>query len=142
MKSVVRAESDCGCPQSTDADGDASIKSLCALGGIFRAIRNFEESFRSRHGLCMNEGMLLCRLSGGVMNSSEIADALGLTNSNASKVIKSVEAKGYIARLIDNSDKRRMYFELTDNGRKRLEGIDCEQDSLEELFDIIRQGTE
>lgn len=129
-------------PYPAQAEERCSRRSLCALGGIFKAIRTFEESFRERHGLCLNEGMLLCRLSGGAMSSSQIADQLGLTNSNASKVIKSVEQKGYIVRKMGDSDKRKMFFELSEKGRDRLNGIDGEAGYVDKLLEAIRGDCE
>jgi Transcriptional regulators len=56
-------------------------------------------------------------------SSSEIAVNLGLTNSNASKVIRSVEEKGFIERRLGKEDKRQMYFVLSDAGKKKLKEI-------------------
>src|SRR3712207_7677516 len=67
-----------------------------------------------KHHLCLNEGMLLCSLSKvDRLSSGEIAETLGLTNSNASKVIRSVEDKGLVERVMGVVDKRQMYFSLT-----------------------------
>ena len=47
----------------------------------------------------------------------------GLTSSHASKVIRSVEDKGLLARKLGEQDKRQMYFTLTRKGKNCLERI-------------------
>ncbi len=61
---------------------------MCLLRDIYRSVREFELEFQQRHDLCLNEGMLLCSLRSEKLSSGEIADKVGLTNSNASKVIR------------------------------------------------------
>jgi DNA-binding MarR family transcriptional regulator len=48
---------------------------------------------------------------------------LGLTCSNASKVIASAEKKELIQRSFGNNDKRQMYFSLTEKGKEQLSAI-------------------
>ena len=60
---------------------------LCRLRDLYRAIAEFESSFSKTYGISLNEGMLLCiLLDKGQQTSSEIADALGLSHSNASSL--------------------------------------------------------
>lgn len=71
--------------------------------------------------MSLNEGMLLCTLlNTPKLTSSEIAEALGLSASNTSKVIRSVEDKKLIARLVGKTDKRQMHFALTPEGKSRI----------------------
>ncbi len=71
--------------------------------------------------------MLLCTLSNvDKLSSGEIAEMLGLSNSNASKVIRSVENKGLIKRELGNQDKRQMNFLLTDEGLAVIKKIKTE----------------
>ena len=93
---------------------------LCTVRDIYRLIREFEEYFQQKHDLCLNEGMLLCSLKEGKLSSTALADALGLTTSNTSKVIKSVEQKKFIKRILGKEDKRQMYFTLTELGKEKL----------------------
>ncbi len=75
---------------------------------IYRAIAEFEVKFMQEFDLSLNEGMLLCTLlNTPKLTSSEIAEALGLSASNTSKVIRSVEDKKLITRLVGKTDKRR-----------------------------------
>lgn len=97
---------------------------LCRIRDIHRSIIEYEQQFEKTHNLCLNEGMLLCSLSKNEMlTSGEIAELLGLTNSNTSKVIRSVENKKLIKRVLGEKDKRQMYFLITVEGKSKLEAI-------------------
>ncbi len=118
------------------------MKSFCTLRNIYRSIREFELKFQQEYGLCLNDGMLLCSLESGRYSSSEIAEMLGLTNSNTSKVIKAVEGKGYIERILGQEDKRQMYFVMTDLGREKLLGIKCNVEGVNALLKEILTESE
>lgn len=117
------------------------MKTFCTLRNIYRSIREFELKFQEQHGLCLNEGMLLCSLQSSQYSSSEIAELLGLTNSNTSKVIKSVEEKGYVERILGKEDKRQMYFSITNSGSKKLSEIKCDAGEVATLLNIIKADT-
>lgn len=118
---------------------NVKVKTLCKIRDIYRSIADFETGFQQKYNLSLNEGMLLCSLSSNKYSSSEIADVLCLTNSNTSKVIKSVEKKGFIKRIMGKEDKRQMYFTLTDSGWKMLESIKCEDLKIPDLLKPILQ---
>ena len=81
------------------------METLCRIRDIYRAIAEFEVKFMQEFDLSLNEGMLLCTLlNTPKLTSSEIAEALGLSASNASKIIRSVE----------------MHFALTPEGKNRI----------------------
>lgn len=113
------------------------MQNLCSLRDIYRQIRDFEIRFQQKHDLCLNEGMLLCTLKEGKQSSSEIAELLGLTNSNASKVIKTAEQKGFVKRTSCKEDKRKMFFEVTQAGRQKLTEIKCEGEPIDEILNKI-----
>lgn len=113
------------------------MESLCTLRDIYRLIRLFELKFQQAHDLCLNEGMLLCSLKDQKYSSSEIAEVLGLTNSNASKVIRSVENKGFIDRILGDNDKRQMYFILSEKGLAKLAEIKCEKKEIDIILGNI-----
>ncbi|MEG1498528.1 MAG: MarR family transcriptional regulator [Bacteroidales bacterium] len=104
------------------------MEQLCKIRDIQRSIIEFETNFEQCYHICLNEGMLLCSLSTAQhLSSGEIGELLGLTLSNTSKVIKSVEEKGLIERVVGKKDKRQMYFSLTNKGKKLLSNIQCKQ---------------
>ena len=51
-------------------------------------------------------------------------ESINFGNSNTSKVIRSVEDKGYVERNLGDSDKRQMYFSLTAEGKKILKEME------------------
>ena len=113
------------------------MDTLCLIRDIYRSIGDFEANFQQTHDLCLNEGMLLCTLQKGKLSSGEIAEALGLSHSNASKVIKSVEDKGLVDRVLGSKDKRQMYFSLSEEGKKRLSAIKCDSVDIPELLKSV-----
>lgn len=100
---------------------NSQVSTLCQIRDVYRAIYEFELNFQQSYNLGLNEGMLLCSLNVQKYSSNELAEILGLSNSNTSKVIKSIEKKGLIKRIVGKDDKRQMYFTLTESGRKKLE---------------------
>lgn len=111
------------------------MDTLCKIRDIYRSIAEFETRFEKAYHLGLNEGMALCSLSKNEqLSSGEMAELLGLTPSNTSKVIRSVEKKGLIQRVIGSTDKRQMYFSLTDEGRKRLRDIQYGDIEIPELL--------
>lgn len=110
---------------------------LCKIRDVYRAIIDFENSINRDFGLTLNEAMLLCCLSShDKITSTEISEALGLTCSNTSKVIKSVESKKLIKRSMGNEDKRSMLFNLTSKGEAKLTDM---QLCTKELPDALKQ---
>ncbi len=113
-------------------------ETLCKIRDIYRAITGFENQFQRQYGLCLNEGMALCSLSKTEqLSSGEIADMLGLTTSNTSKIICSIEEKGLIQRMPGNKDKRQMYFSLTPEGKKLIDNINCSSFEIPELLSRV-----
>lgn len=110
---------------------------LCLLRDIFRSIREFEISFQDKYDLCLNEGMAICSLKHGRMSSSDLAEKLGLSASNMSKVIKSVEDKGLIKRHMGKEDKRQMYFMLSKQGEEKLLQLSAEESSIDSVLASI-----
>lgn len=106
------------------------METLCVIRDMYRTIMEFESKFQETHNLCFNEGMLLCSLKDDQYSAGELAKLLGLSNSNVSKVIRSVEKKGLIERVLSDEDKRIMFFKLSQKGIKNLDAIDCNVDDL------------
>lgn len=118
------------------------MEKLCAIRDICRSICEFENEFLKIHNLCLNEGMVLCSLNECRLSSGEIASKLSLTCSNTSKVIRSVEEKGLIERILGETDKRQMYFSLTKEGKKRLKSIEEDAVALSEPLSLIINNQE
>ena len=113
------------------------METLCKIRDVYRAIAEFEVQFTQMYDLSLNEGMLLgTLLNTPKLTSSEIAEALGLSASNTSKVIRSVEGKKLITRLIGKEDKRQMRFSLTTEGKNRISDI---KNATFELSELLQQ---
>lgn len=114
------------------------MERLCKIRDIQRSVIAFEQQFEKQYGISLNEGMLLCSLTKHEqLTSGELGELLGLTASNMSKVIASVEKKELIERFICKEDKRQMRFSLTDAGRKLIESIHCGEVDTPALLESI-----
>ena len=111
---------------------------ICRLRDINRAIAELERQFSQQFDLNINEAMLLCTLKGkGELSSGAIAEALGLSASNASKVIASSEKKKLISRNLSKEDKRQMFFSLAPMGSEKIETLRNEAIDLPEILKEI-----
>lgn len=111
------------------------MDTLCKVRDLYRAIGEFEARFEKAYDLGLNEGMLLCCLTRMErLSSGEIAEQLGLTNSNTSKVIKFLENKGFVRRIMGDNDKRQMYFSLTPAGRAKIAEVEGGDIEIPELL--------
>lgn len=112
------------------------MERLCRIRDLQRAVNRFEDDFESLYGICLNEGMLLCSLSKSErLSAGELGELLGITPSNASKVIGSAERKELVRRSLGHDDKRQMYFSLTDRGRALLASVRCDAIPLPEVLE-------
>lgn len=112
------------------------MNSLCKIRDIYAAIDLFEKSFEKQYNLSLNEGMLLCTLMEfKVLSSTVLAKKLGLTCSNTSKVLKSIEDQNFIQRSLGKEDKRQMYFSLSKEGEAKIKEV---KTSKIEIPDILK----
>ncbi|WP_311442622.1 MarR family winged helix-turn-helix transcriptional regulator [Hoylesella enoeca] len=111
---------------------------ICKIRDIYRAISVFEATFEAQFSLSINETMLLCALSEqGEMTSGDIAGALGVRPSVASKLIRMVEDKQLIDRVMGQQDRRQMRFSLSEEGLHQLEIIKCSEIDMPEMLQEV-----
>jgi DNA-binding MarR family transcriptional regulator len=111
------------------------MSQLCKIRDVQRAIVQYETAFEKLHGISLNEGMVLCSLlHAPSLTSGELMALLGLSQSNTSKVIASVEKKKSIRRALGKDDKRQMYFHITDKGRQCLEHVRGDEIEIPEVL--------
>lgn len=97
------------------------MESICKLKDIYKALYNFEKEFAEKNGITINEGMILCCLKEGKPKSAnELCDFVGLSNSRVSRVINTIETKGFIVREMGLTDKRQMIFTLSESGKAKV----------------------
>jgi DNA-binding MarR family transcriptional regulator len=104
---------------------------------IQKALNSFEEQLIKIHGLCLNEAMALCSLSDEKLSASDISEKTGLTNSHTSKIIKSIEEKRLIKRVLGEKDKRQMYFSITKQGKEKLALLKSQELQIPSIFEPI-----
>ncbi len=118
------------------------MNTLCALRDLNRALLDYENDFIKILGLNINEGMTICCIDQQHMSATEIACKINLSNSNCSKVLKSVEKKGLIVRNFGAEDKRQMYFTLSEKGALLLKEIHNAQIPIPELLKPLLENTD
>lgn len=115
------------------------MEPLCQIRDVLRLINNFEVQLHEQRNVGLNEAMLLCSLSKSEKASSgEIAEQLGLSTSNTSKVIASAEKKKLIKRSIGQTDKRLMYFSLTLTGKEWLKEFKSDPTDILQVIEKIK----
>lgn len=111
---------------------------ICKIRDIYRAIAEMEMRFQKRFGLNINEAMLLCMLQEQKgITAGELTKAMGLTHSNMSKVIRSVEKRKFVSRSFDKNDKRMIHFAITKVGMEQLETIKCSEIDIPEMLNEL-----
>ncbi|MCL2596688.1 MAG: winged helix DNA-binding protein [Paludibacter sp.] len=119
-------------------------QNLCKIRDVYRAIMNFEADFQRKFNLCLNEGMMLCSLQNNKLSPKEISQLLGLTTSNTSKIINSLEVKMLIKRTLGKTDKRQMYISLTEKGNQKIDEVNCDRQNfspiLNNIVDIVAES--
>ena len=108
---------------------------LCHIRSIYRTIAAFEQTLQKQFGLNINEMMLLSIVSEQKnISSGEIAEEMGLTNSNTSKVIASLEKRKLISRHACKEDLRCMKFSISKAGDDMLAQVNCDNVELPECL--------
>lgn len=108
---------------------------ICRVRDINHAIAELECQFSRQFNVSINEAMLLCTLrEKGELSSGALAESLGLSASNASKIIASSEKKNLISRIVCKDDKRQMFFSLTSIGKEKIETMRNEQIDIPEIL--------
>jgi MarR family transcriptional repressor of emrRAB len=77
---------------------------------VFRAIGLTENSF---HVLC-----LLMAADGGRAAPSELAELVGISRANMTRILESLESDGFVTRAIEARDARRHAIQITAAGRE------------------------
>ncbi len=110
------------------------ITCICVMRELMMALSDFENKLMDAHSVSLNEAMVLCALGEECITASVIAERTGLRPSHASKVIGTLEDRGYLKRELGKHDKRQMYFSLTDMGKECLLRIKTYEFDIPELL--------
>lgn len=103
------------------------MEAICVIKDIYKTLYQFEKAFSDVHEITINEAMLLCCLKDNQPKSAgTICEYIGLSNSRVSKVITSVENKGFIDRTMSKEDKPAdVLFSYPERKRKSTENDEC-----------------
>lgn len=116
-----------------------TMECICNVKDIFKTLYQFEKDFADAHNITINEAMLLCCLKDSdCKTAGTLCEYIGLSNSRVSKVITSVENKGYIDRSLCKEDKRQMLFSLTDKGKEKVDQMMSAQLNFDKLLQDLR----
>ncbi len=119
------------------------MEPICRIKEVYKTLHQFENTFAERHGITINEAMLLCCLKNGeVKTAGELCEYIGLSGPRVSKIITTVENKGYIRRGISSHDRRQMLFSLTEEGVAKIRQMQTAPVGLEELFAQLKNSME
>lgn len=127
------------CVGRDESSQDMETACICAIRKIYRAIGAFELELNQLLGVNINEAMLLCLLSEKAdLTAGEIAEGMGLSRSNSSKVVAAMQQRGYVRRVLCKEDARSCRFHLTKSGEELLQHVHCDKLQLpEELQKLI-----
>lgn len=101
------------------------------IGELFRQVREeqedvqaFDEAAASKLGINLTDLRVLGILDRlGSVSATELAEEAGLTTGSITALVDRLEAAGYARRARDEADRRRVFVELTDRARERMERI-------------------
>ena len=119
------------------------MEAICVIKDIYKTLYQFEKTFSDVHEITINEAMLLyCLKDNQPKSAGTICEYIGLSNSRVSKVITSVENKGFIDRTMSKEDKRQMFFSLTPKGKEKVQKMMNAELRFDGLFGKLQQCME
>ncbi len=114
----------------------------CALSALHDRIEaHVERALQTGHGLSVREYSVLDVLGrqqlddGGHLRMNELADAVVLSQSATTRLVNRLEDRGLLTRYLCPTDRRGIYTEVTDAGRRLLaEARPTNDDALAEAL--------
>ncbi|NLF42886.1 MAG: winged helix DNA-binding protein [Bacteroidales bacterium] len=100
-----------------------SERPYCQIKMIYRKVQILEDQLKKEHGIGLDEAIILCCLSEECKCQGNLANETGLTATQASRSLSSLETQELIKRTIDKTDKRKMIFTLTNKGKEKIKSI-------------------
>lgn len=86
--------------------------------------RRLSVELQERHGLTLNDYEVLLHLAGapeGRLRRVDLVERVLLTPSGITRLLDGLERAGLVARAECTADRRVVYAELTEDGRRRFE---------------------
>lgn len=122
----------------------------CALSLLHGRIEaHIERALQARHDLSVREYSLLDVLSrqhdgdGGHLQMKDVADAVVLSHSATTRLVTRLEDRGLLERYLCPTDRRGIYTNVTETGRKLLaEARPTNDTALREALDEAAKNPE
>ncbi|TDC70848.1 MarR family winged helix-turn-helix transcriptional regulator [Streptomyces hainanensis] len=122
----------------------------CALSALHDRIEaHIERALQAAHGLSVREYSVLDVLSqqhdgdGGHVRMTELADAVVLSQSATTRLVNRLEDRGLLTRYLCPTDRRGIYTDVTDAGRRLLaEARPTNETALREALDLAEARPE
>jgi DNA-binding MarR family transcriptional regulator len=99
-------------------------KAIADAGGAMQAYQRSTQAFDDAVGraLGLNPADLRCLdwLADGPKSAGELASGTGLSSAATTTLIDRLERKGFVARVRDPNDRRRVLAEMTPAGQERV----------------------
>ena len=67
----------------------------------------------------LDEAMVMCSIGSRKVAAGEISQITGFKSSHLSKVLRSIEDKGFLIRDFGDKDKRQIYFSFISHSQQR-----------------------
>jgi DNA-binding MarR family transcriptional regulator len=113
---------------ATDPALTALAQGWCALSALHGRIEtHIERALQTRHDLSVREYSLLDVLSrqhageGGHLQMKQVADAVVLSQSATTRLVTRLEDRDLLERYLCPTDRRGIYTDVTETGRRLLE---------------------
>src|SRR6187549_3935341 len=104
-------------PKASDLDRDTRDL-YAALSDLVRLYQFRDRDTICCHDISVTQCYALQALSrGGAMRLTELAESLMLDKSTTSRVVETLERKGYVRRAAHPDDARAMQIDMTPKGR-------------------------
>lgn len=104
-------------PQSVQEGKNLELRVLKAIRRIIRSVDIYSRRLNREHGLTTPQLICLTALGEEGMIITELSRQVNLSASTVNGIVDRLEKKGLACRRRSETDKRRVYVEMTDIGR-------------------------
>lgn len=103
----------------------------------FRAIRRFLDARLKPLGIDYNEFKVLGELvAGGRTSMAKLAEKIMFTQAGVTYLVDRLEEQGYVVRVRSSEDRRVIFVEITDRGRRVFEeGVSIVREATRRVFE-------
>ena len=122
------------------SDTSVDDKILGIIERLGQAHRSFLQDLATRYGLTPLQVQVISVLGEGpppLPYVGDIARELGITQPSASDAVAALESKGYVSRVIDAHDRRRVALALTEAGEELDRRLVRDRSVLREGLNLI-----